>query len=114
MTLEEFQEASRAKTVEPGKRPKPYSAEQRAFALEYASQEMTKGKPKSAILKVLGISYTTLAAWQSPGGKGKRGFRRVAVKTVREGGGVTLVTPTGYRVECLSVDDVAKLLKTLG
>ncbi len=114
LTLEDFQEASRKRVIAPGRKPKPYSVEQRAFAVDYAQQEMAKGTSKSAVLQALGISYGALSKWQSPEKESEKGFRRVSVKASDVVGQVNVVTPSGYRVEGLSLESLATLLKKLG
>jgi len=115
ITLEDFQAASRSRTIEPGKRPQPYNAELRAFARGYAREHIAAGKTQTAVLGELGISYQTLRTWRSAGGERSTGFRRVTImKEVAEANSVTMVSPKGYRVEGLRLDDVASLLERLG
>ena len=116
ITLEEFQEAVRERRIAPGRKPRPYSEEQRRFAVNYARRELEAGKKKSLILRDLGISDGALSKWM---GKKKeaagRGFRRVQLKTISGAEGMlTLVTPGGYRIEGLSLESAAALLSTLG
>ena len=114
ITLEEFQDAARRRTIEPGKRPEPYSPEQRAFALEYTHREVSSGRSKAAVLSELGISYQTLRNWQAPKSGSSKALRPVTLNASEsKSGGVTLVTPGDYRVEGLCVDDVVALLEKL-
>ena len=116
ITLEEFQEAANGRTVAPGVKPKPYSAAQREFAVQYARRAMVAGSSKSEILQTLGISDGALRKWMSPkDSMAGRGFRRVRLK--KEAGsqtGLTILTPDGYRVEGLTPSSAAMLLKALG
>ena len=116
ITLEEFQEAANGRTVAPGVKPKPYSAAQREFAVQYARRAMASGSSKSAILQTLGISDGALRKWMLPKDSiAGRGFRRVRLnKEVGTHGGLTILTPEGYRVEGLTPSSAAVLLKALG
>jgi hypothetical protein len=84
--------------------------------VEYARRELETGKRKSEILRTLGISDGALSKWMGPKtAEARRGFRRVQLKTASGvGGGLTLVTPGGYRIEGLSLESAAALLATLG
>lgn len=116
ITLEEFQKAVGERKVEPGRKPRPYSEEQRRFAVDYARRELAAGKKKSQILRTLGISDGALSKWMGKEEEAAgRGFRRVQLKTVSGAEGVlTLVAPGGYRIEGLSLESAAALLATLG
>ncbi len=116
ITLEEFQKAANGRTVAQGIKPKPYSAAQREFAVQYARRAMAAGSSKSAILQTLGISDGALRKWMSPKDTmAGRGFRRVRLK--KEAGaqsGLAILTPDGYRVVGLTPSSAAALLKALG
>lgn len=116
MTLEEFQEASKKRKKVAGRRPAPYGAEQRGFAVEYARRELKRGVSRSAVLRALGISDGTLSKWLPPKTKSAgKGFRRVLLKTeTKADGELTVVTPRGFRVEGLSVESAVRLLSALG
>jgi transposase len=115
MTLEEFQSIARSKTVERGKKPEPYTPEQRTFALDYVAKERARGRSTSSVVSELGIAFQTLRSWQSPGDVGRKALRAVSIEaaSIRGVRGVCVVTPRGYRVEGLSVDDAAALLERL-
>lgn len=115
MTLEEFRNASAERKQAKGRRPQPYNETQRAFAIEYAQAEMASGTKKSTILRALGISDGTLSKWMGLQPKNDAGFRRVVIKrNAAPVKGIQLVTPGGYRVEGLSLESAAELLRALG
>lgn len=116
ITLEKFQKASKERRIEPGRRPQPYNDEQRKFVVRYAKRELEAGTSRAVILRTLGISDGTLSKWMGPAkAKTRHGFRRVQLKTEPHvQGGLTLVTPGGYRIEGLSLESAAALLSALG
>ena len=116
ITLEKFQAASRERRVAPGRRPQPYSDEQRKFVVAYAKRAIEAGTSKKEILTTLGISDGTLSKWMDPEESSMpRRFRRVQLKKeTDEKGKLTLVTPSGYRIEGLSLDSAVALLSALG
>jgi hypothetical protein len=115
MTLEEFQVESKKRKVGRGQKPKPYTAEQKNFAKVFAEKALSEGVPRSAIIRRLGISATALKKWTSPKEEENTGgFRRVEVSYVGQNTSrPVLVTPTGYRVEGISIENLAYLLRML-
>ena len=87
---------------------------ERAAALKAdVAQMAAAGCSSSEIARSLGIHVHTVYRWRKevPGG----GFRRVHVTqpVPVQVGTVSLVTPGGYRVEGLSLEQVAMLLRAL-
>lgn len=115
ITLEDFQEAAKTRTVEPGKRPVPYSEELKSFAIKYTNQQLARGISKTAISRELGVSFQTLKTWYDIKEQTSGGFRQVSIcDTSSQYKPHALVSPNGYRVEGLSLDDVATLFGKLG
>jgi transposase-like protein len=115
MTLEEFQVESKKRKVGRGRKPQPYSEEQKSFAKAFAKKAISEGVPRSVVIRRLGISATALKKWLSPeqndaGG----GFRRIKISTaVEESNRPVLVTPSGHRVEGISIENLVYLLRLL-
>jgi transposase len=116
MTLEEFQAAANKRKTAKGRKPVPYTEEQRKFAVAFARKALEAGTRKSEILKKLGITTGTLESWMVPEKvEVRRKFRRVRLTPDRKGSGsLTLVTPRGYRVEGLGLAEAAELLRAIG
>ena len=115
MTLERFQGAANERTRQPGRRPKPYDTELRAFAIDYVDEQVAEGRSQAAAVGELGISYQTLKSWRDRGEAPQGGFRRVTVaEAIVETSSAVVVSPKGYRVEGLGVGDIATLLEKLG
>lgn len=116
MTLEEFQNAAMERKQAKGRRPTPYDAAHREFAVKYAQEELRKGSRKSAVLRTLGVADATLSKWMGVNRNRDAGFRRVMVKSEVTSmvEGIRMVTPSGYRIEGLTVESAAILLRALG
>ncbi len=118
ITLETFQHAARQRERRPGKKPAPYDAELRRFAIDYVDEQVAQGKSQATAVEELGVSYQTLRNWRGSAPSTAGGFRRVRVSAVAEAvvktRSATLVSPKGYRVEGLGLDDIASLLEKLG
>lgn len=115
ITLEEFQAAAMERRKSAGRKPRRYTPKQREFAVTYARAELEKGASRASVLKMLGVSFATLAKWLAPETKTGLGmFRQVQLKTESQSSGsLTLVTPGGFRVEGLSLESAAALISTL-
>jgi hypothetical protein len=115
MTLEEFQVESKKRKVGPGRKPQPYTDEQKIFARDFAEKALTEGIPRSVVIRRLGISATALNKWMSPEkmhGNGE--FRRIKISAPAENAGTpVLITPAGYRIEGISIENLAYLLRLL-
>lgn len=109
MKLEEFQET--VSTIKKDNRRVRYSGEMKAFAVEYAQERIAKGESICTCAQGLGIADATLKNWL---GVVDGGFRQVKIKTERpESEMLTVVTPSGYRVEGLSMESAEALLRSL-
>jgi hypothetical protein len=115
MTLEEFQVESKKRKVGRGQKPQPYTEEQKSFAKLFAEKALTEGIPRSVVIRRLGISATALNKWMSPEkmhGNGE--FRRIKISASAENAGTpVLITPAGYRIEGISIENLAYLLRLL-
>ncbi len=108
----------------------PYPEAMRAFAVRYLTQALEEGGTFAGAAKALGVSEPTLQAWR----KGKPAAHRrgqaaaprpglvpVEVReakkperpAVAQAGTLTVVAPGGFRVEGLSVEAAAVLLRKL-
>jgi hypothetical protein len=117
MTAERFQAEALSRRGERRRGAAPYSSEQRAFAVSYARTGQSQGRSVTASAAALGISDPTLREWMAksratPG----TSLRSVVVKATpaAPGAGLTLVTPSGYRVRGLDVASAAALLRVVG
>ena len=92
---------------------RPYPDKAKVLAVEYARERVASGESYSAIAAELGIAQTTITGWLEPG---SRSFRPVRVATDRvrkRPNRAVLVTPSGVRVEGLSVAEVIRVLGAL-
>jgi methylphosphotriester-DNA--protein-cysteine methyltransferase len=99
------------------------SAELRARAATYARERKASGATAAAIAAELGVSQPTVARWLGRSiGTGpiaisnatrSRALRKVVVE---QSAGRTLhvVSPSGYRIDGLSLQEAAMLLRVLG
>jgi transposase len=120
MTAEDFRtEAVRRRGKRVRGAPR-YSSEQRAFAVAYAREGLSCGRSINASAAKLGIADPTLRAWlaSSAGKTSTTGamLRAVVVKptAIAAASGLTLVSPSGWRVSGLDVQSAAALLRALG
>lgn len=115
MTLEEFQVESKKRKVGMGRKPQPYTDEQKKFAKTFAEKAMSEGMPRSVLIRKLGISATALKQWtRTNNGDDGGGFRRIKISSNGEDvKRPVLITPAGYRVEGVSIENLAHLLRLL-
>jgi predicted transcriptional regulator len=95
-------------------RGKRYGAALKRRVIAFAEAERKSGRSWSEISKELGIAFETVRRWCMP----TRAVGRMRVVHVvaepsakRE---VTVLAPSGHRVEGLSLDEAAALLRALG
>lgn len=91
-----------------------YPQELRQLALEYAAKAMERGENRREIAAALSLSEATLLRWQETETVGPAALHEVVVVERAGGGGPALVTPSGIRVEGLSVRDLVMILEALG
>ncbi len=114
----------------------PYPEALRAFAVRYLAQALETGATFAGAAKALGVSEPTLQAWrkgkpaahrrdksgaQGPGlvpvvvGEAKKpGRPTMGPPAAAQAGPLTVVAPGGFRVEGLSLEAAAQLLRKLG
>jgi ribosome-binding protein aMBF1 (putative translation factor) len=108
--LEMIREAVAKRT----RRTAALSAELRDAVTTYVRREREKGATFEALAASIGLSMNTLARAARNGGAGPA-LVPVRMK-IEEAGrrGPMVVTPSGYRVEGLSVSQAAELLRMVG
>lgn len=108
-----FREAARRENAGRRGTAKRYSAELHREAVLYAWARREAGESLSSSARALGLPAENLSRWMKE--SERRGFRAVTV--VPEAGGAEgsgiLTTPQGFRVEGLSVEELAALLRAL-
>jgi transposase-like protein len=101
----------------------------RAFAVRYLAHALEKGDTLKAVVERLGVSEPTLQAWrrgQTPGGKktqsseqGAAPLKPVVVHPPKQHAPspvattFAVVSPQGWRVEGLALEEAAQLLRRL-
>jgi hypothetical protein len=117
LTAEEFRAEASRRRGERRRGAAPYSAEERAFAVAYARTGLSQGRSVTASAKALGVSDPSLREWmaQSAATAGTA-LRSVVVKPPpgTPPAGLTLISPSGYRVRGLDVMSAAALLRVVG
>ncbi len=86
----------------------------RALVLAYVRAARARRVGWSAIAAEMGLSRTVMQRWlrASPSSAGRR-LRRVRVAAASSPRTVSLLAPSGHRIEGLCVEDAAKLLGLL-
>lgn len=117
------EEVERGRFKEPG-RVWRCPGKLRLEIVAYALQCRERGEALAGIAGRLGLAESTLSRWlrQERGEERVAGFRPVSIVPVvpahgdggGEAGGLTLVTPGGYRLEGLDVESAAYLLRVMG
>ena len=105
----------------------PFPEPLRAFAVRYLAYALEKGDTVKAVVERLGVSEPTLQAWrrgQTPGGKKSQSSEPraapllpVVVQPPKTHAPVAttfaVVSPQGWRVEGLGLEEAAQLLRRL-
>ena len=127
------------KKTKKGKRGKRYTAKQRANLLKKYHELRKAGTSADKAAKKVGVSYLTLLKWEKKSGKriktkrgrpkGKKGIsKKTALKKAlkvprgrplskkrsrasKPAGGLTLVTPSGFRIEGITTKELIKVLR---
>jgi hypothetical protein len=89
-----------------------YPAELRARAVKWAKAERSTGAGWEAIASAIGVHGETVRVWCSEGSNPR--MRRVHVTRDAKTRTVRLVSPSGYRIEDLTLEDAAMLIAKLG
>jgi hypothetical protein len=89
----------------------------RAAVLAYVEQERARGRSRNDVATELGLSSSVLARWTG----GRRRVRgkivpvRVVAKPVpTDATTLRIVSPSGYRIEGLSLRDAVEVVRALG
>lgn len=91
---------------------RPYKAEAKRAAIEYANARRRTGASFTAIGKELGLSAVTVEGWVASGALVP--VEVVGVREARESSALILIdTRRGLRVEGLNVDELTQLLGRL-
>lgn len=94
-----------------------YSESLRREAVSYLMEQRRRGTSVDTVASELGVSGWSLTRWSRRGDSDAGGLREVEV--VSQGaqsdgeGGLTLVTPDGYRIEGLDRNGIRDLLESL-
>jgi cell division GTPase FtsZ len=83
-----------------------YAPEARQRAVQIAQRARREGESTVSIARELGVHALTLSAWMTKATG--RGFAEVVV--AKAAPSLTVVSPTGWRIEGLSVDAIRSLL----
>ena len=120
-TSEERKRIREAIAARPDQRQR-LSADLRARAAAYACRRKAEGRTASVIAEELGVSQPTVGRWLEQGSgtaivvarsSRPRALREVVVEP-RCGAALSVVSPSGYRVEGVSLEEAATLLRALG
>ena len=87
----------------------------REAVLAYVREARTNGREWSQITSKLGLSQGVLRRWQQPAPRRRAAtlLRPVSVKTTASTAALSLVTPAGFRLQGLTVETAAELLRRL-
>ena len=122
--------SSRAAPKGKTKRGRRYSARRQAALLDKYHELRKGGLNADKAAKTVGVSYLTLLKWEKKTGKkikskrgrppGKKSALKKALRTPKKGRpskakqeGLTLVTPTGFRIEGITTKELIKVLKSM-
>jgi hypothetical protein len=96
-------------------RRRTYSPELKQRILDWVRRAMATGMLRSDCGHVLGIKAWRIKTWQEEPATGAEAVALVQIETAAwaASGGPTVVTPSGYRVEGLAVEQIATLLREL-
>jgi hypothetical protein len=91
------------------------SKELRAEIEEVGEELLGSGWTAISVSKALGLAPFTLGRWLScrDDHQAESGFRRVEVGSSNHGMGLSLTTPSGHRVDGLSLEQVERLLVSI-
>jgi len=133
-TAKKATKAKPAKKPAKGKRGRRYSAKQQNKLLDKYHELRKAGNNAQKASKKVGVSYLTLLKWEKKSGKriktkrgrpagkktlSKKSALRKALKVpkqkraTKQAGGLTLVTPSGFRIEGITSAELIKVLRGL-
>jgi len=89
----------------------------RAEAAAWADRQRAAGATMSAVARELGVADETVRRWGSRSGRATRATALVPVEIITDEPArsrtLTVIAPGGYRVEGLTVEEAAMLLRVL-
>jgi hypothetical protein len=95
-------------------RGKRYAPELRARILLFAEARRDEGTSWEAIAAELGMSTETLRGWREADAGASRAMVPVRVVDETLPRGVSITSPSGYRIEGLTLQDATRVLRELG
>ena len=127
--LEQFRQEAQRLRAGRAKGSGPFPEPLRAFAVRYLAQALEKGETLKSVVERLGVSEPTLQAWrrgQTPGSKKRQSSEPraepllpVVVHSPKQHAPplvattLAVVSPQGWRVEGLGLEEAAQLLRRL-
>jgi DNA-binding XRE family transcriptional regulator len=121
-TRAKSREATKKKSVTESNRGKRYSKGRKLALLSKYRELRKKGMTAQKAAKAVKVSYLTLRKWEKEtgapklgrAGSGKAGKKgRSAATTHGKRGGLTLITPAGFRIEGISSKELIQVLKAI-
>lgn len=95
-------------------RGKRYDKGLKSRVVAFAHGERGAGRSWEKIATELGLRYETLRRWCVAQSPSPRAFRRVEIVTEPASHALTIVSPSGFRIEGATLDDAVSLLRALG
>jgi transposase len=118
--MDEIRERAREALARLGKRGRTTRIpdDVRAVVLGYVERERSRGRSRQEVADELGLSSSVLVRW-AKGGRRRRGkivpIRLLATPSVSpEAATIRIVSPSGYRIEGLSVRDAVEVIRAIG
>jgi hypothetical protein len=99
-------------TTMPRGRGQRYAPELKSQAIAWAQAERRAGESWKKIAEATGVHATTLRAWCKHGGEAR--MRRVQVVKDQAAPTLSVVSPSGYKIEGLTLSEATALLGKLG
>lgn len=106
----QFRESVRQKNSGKASGRRRFTEAQRMEAVRYLERRHREGATVAVIAEDLGLGKTTLERWRSR----VSSFVRVETAVAEQAPVVALVSPSGYRIEGLRVEQAVELLRRLG
>lgn len=95
-------------------RGKRFAPDLRRRVMEFGQRRRAEGAKWEAIGVELGLNYETIRRWCVGSSKTSTSMRRVEIVTAaRDPSGLSIVSPSGFRAEGLTLRDAVMMLATL-
>jgi|SRR5579864_6600004 len=95
-------------------RAKRYPTAMRERVIAFALSRREEGRSWASIATELGMHFETLRCWCVKSGSKPATMRAVRVVDSVGGGTVAVVSPNGYRVPDISIEEAVAILRVLG